>query len=405
MSPLSAVVLPLLAVDLPQTCLVFQNRYVGASIHLHSSLEFMGYIPAYPQGIDKAGKAAKRQSPRVGFLQALGDQIEGRRLAQHTTGIRPKYFQEMLDGLGKLALPPWQILGQEQWPAHQHGKEIQPELQLSQLVDAGQVVQRPRIYGCAGVCWAHWLELSLTAGPTAWGYFCLPQQQKQPVYHTPDICFLRQLCPGAVLSNSPSTTNFFLNGRQAHDFGDGLICFLGIRQFLDGIGDMPVKLQVQSCSREVSLAYYASGGSAVVEWKTDPNHLTTCCHGARPQSGPNSFSQLTDWLLKPTLSLAISTSPGSEQGCLLSGKPLTAELISHQQTMNGRLDPNLGGRIQKIPCFHKHDYEIEQRQSRQRERLGQAETIWLGGKSDYAKTADENVMHGQNPKIRLSKTQ
>ncbi|KAJ6582432.1 hypothetical protein B0H10DRAFT_2198478 [Mycena sp. CBHHK59/15] len=57
--------------------------------------------------------------------------------------------------------------------------------------------------------------------------------------------------------------------------------------------------------------------------------------------------------------------------------------------MNGRLDPNLGGRIQKIPCFHKHDYEIEQRQSRQRERLGQAETIWLGGKSDYAKTADE----------------
>ncbi|KAJ6616404.1 hypothetical protein B0H10DRAFT_2391579 [Mycena sp. CBHHK59/15] len=263
---------------------------------------------------------------RVGFLRPLGDQIEGRRLAQHTTGIRPKYFQEMLDGLGKLALPPWQILGQEQWPAHQHGKEIRPELQLSQLVDAGQVVQRPRIYGCAGVCWAHWLELSLTAGLTAWGYFCLPQQQKQPVYHTPDICFLCQLCPAAVLSNLPSTTNFFLNGRQAHDFGvpnsrlvtnrfgswkyrpaaainyHQNICFLGIRQFLDGIGDMPVKLQVQSCSREVSLAYYASGGSAVVESKrdvivwlclqrldqTDPNHLTTRCHGAWPQSGPNS---------------------------------------------------------------------------------------------------------------------
>ncbi|KAJ7869670.1 hypothetical protein B0H13DRAFT_1896563 [Mycena leptocephala] len=221
---------------------------------------------------------------------------------------------------------------------------------------------------------------------------------------------------------------------------------------------MPAKLQVQRCSCEVSLAYYVSGGSAVVESKrevivwlclqrldqTDPNHLTTRCHGARPQSGPNSFSQLTDWLLKPTLSLAIgfqirtctvmgekscdvaggslfdppakrflltkttgswSISPGSEQGCLPSGKPLITELISHQQTMNGRLDPNRGGRIQKIPCFHKHDYEIEQRQSRQRERLGQAETIWLGGKSDYAKTADENVMHSQNPKIRLSKTQ
>ncbi|KAJ7743013.1 hypothetical protein DFH07DRAFT_943216 [Mycena maculata] len=82
--------------------------------------------------------------------------------------------------------------------------------------------------------------------------------------------------------------------------------------------------------------------------------------------------------------------PGSDQGCHPSGKPLTAELISHQQSMNGRLDPKLGGRIQKIPCFHKHDYEIEQRQSRQKERLGQAETIWLGGKTNYAKTADEN---------------
>ncbi|KAJ7744245.1 hypothetical protein DFH07DRAFT_943051 [Mycena maculata] len=82
--------------------------------------------------------------------------------------------------------------------------------------------------------------------------------------------------------------------------------------------------------------------------------------------------------------------------------PVRQAVDRHQ---NGRLDPKLGGRIQKIPCFYKHDYEIEQRQSRQKERLGQAETIWLGGKNDYAKTADKNVMHGQNPKIRLSKTQ
>ncbi|KAJ7806311.1 hypothetical protein B0H13DRAFT_1929672 [Mycena leptocephala] len=75
-------------------------------------------------------------------------------------------------------------------------------------------------------------------------------------------------------------------------------------QFLDGIGDMPVKLQVQHCSREVSLAYYASGGSAVVESKCDV--IVWLCLQRLDQTDPNHLTiSLADWLLKPTLSLAI----------------------------------------------------------------------------------------------------